>query len=112
MPAVISNDGFCSPLASLNVDGKKRTFKTDLPKAVVIDTTILQNAPKHFLYSGVGDLLSKYTAIFDWKLAYHNAGDYVDDFAVAICQNSLEALVHYPDKDSQNLMSLNLFASS
>ncbi|MDJ0626025.1 MAG: iron-containing alcohol dehydrogenase family protein [Candidatus Caenarcaniphilales bacterium] len=112
VPTITSNDGFCSPVASLNVDDKKKSFKTDLPKGVVIDTEIIKNAPKQFFFSGVGDLLSKYTSIFDWKLAYHHTGEYVDDFAVAISQNSLEAFVNYPNKDPQDLKLLTLFANS
>ena len=112
MPTAISNDGFCSPLASLMVNGKKRTLKTGLPQGIVIDTKILAKAPIKFFYSGIGDLLSKFTALNDWKFAFRQSGEYVDDFAVALSQNSLEAFLNYPDKTPQDSECLRILSNS
>lgn len=112
MPTAISNDGFSSPLASLTVNGKKRTLKTGLPQGIVIDTEILANAPPKFFYSGIGDLLSKFTSLNDWKLAFKKNNEYVDDFAVALSQNSLEAFLNYPQKSPQNSECLRILCNS
>ena len=111
-PTAISNDGFCSPMSSLLVKGKKRSLKTTLPQGVIIDTEIIQKAPPKFFFSGIGDLISKHTSIFDWKLSFKRTGEYVDDFAVMVSFNALENCVNYPDKDLNNLEYLQIVASS
>lgn len=112
MPTAISNDGFCSPMSSLQVKGKKRSLKTTLPHGVIIDTEIIQKAPPKFFFSGIGDLVSKHTSIFDWKLSFKRTGEYVDDFAVMVCLNALENCVNYPDRNLNNLEYLQIVASS
>jgi hypothetical protein len=78
-PTSLSNDGFCSPQSSLTVAGKRRSLAAALPFAVVLDLEVCKNAPRPLWLSGVGDLVSKLTAIFDWKLAFHRRGEPVND---------------------------------
>lgn len=96
-PGAISNDGFASPFASLLVNGQRRTLRTRMPKGVMIDLDILHQAPPGLYYAGVGDLLSNYTAIEDWKRAFHARGTYVDDFAVSLAQMAVENFVRLAD---------------
>ena len=51
--------------------GKRRSFPAALPFGVVIDTAVCQQAPRILTLSGVGDLVAKFTAVRDWKLAFH-----------------------------------------
>ncbi|MDA3900443.1 MAG: iron-containing alcohol dehydrogenase family protein [Spirochaetes bacterium] len=112
IPTIISNDSFCSPVASLYVKDKKRSISTHLPFSVVIDTDILQNAPRKYIYSGMGDLLCKTTAIYDWKLSYKKTGEYVNDFSVIIVRTALDAFLNYPVKDLENSDYVRTIASS
>ena len=45
VPTSLSNDGFCSPQASLTVHGKRRSLPAALPFGVVIDTAVCRDAP-------------------------------------------------------------------
>lgn len=108
VPTSISNDGFASPGASLLVNGKRRTLKAKIPYGVVIDTDIIKKSPQHYTYSGIGDLISKYTAIYDWKLAYRMVQEPVNDFAVLISSNAVEIMVSYRKKDMEDLEFLRL----
>ena len=81
VPTSLSNDGFCSPQASLTLEGKRRSLPTGLPEAVVVDLTVCHGAPLMLWHSGVGDLCSKFTAVSDWKLAFHRRGVPVNDLA-------------------------------
>jgi glycerol-1-phosphate dehydrogenase [NAD(P)+] len=108
VPTAISNDGFASPGASLYVGGKRTSCKATIPFGVVIDTTVIQGSPHRFTYSGVGDLISKYSAIADWKLAYHSTGEPVNDFSVMISLQSVANLVNHPVKDIDDLRFLQL----
>lgn len=98
VPTAISNDGFASPGASLVVDGRRTSAHAAIPFGVVIDTTVIQRSPARFTHSGVGDLLSKYSAVEDWKRAYRSTGEPVNDFAVMISLQSVENLVNHPHK--------------
>jgi len=112
IPTTISNDGFASPMASLTVEGKRRSFKTNLPFGVIIDTDIILQSPVAMIYSGIGDLFCKYTAIYDWKLAFHKTNEYVDDFAVTISRNATDVVLYFPDKNIKNQEFLRAIANS
>jgi glycerol-1-phosphate dehydrogenase [NAD(P)+] len=112
VPTVVSNDAFCSPTASMSIDGKRRTLKSNIPEAVIVDTFVLQKASERFLYSGIGDIFCKYTSVFDWKLAYKKTGEPVNDFASVICRNAAETFVYYPKKTFENLDYIGIIVSS
>lgn len=108
IPTSVSNDGFASPGASLYVNGKRRSLKARIPYGVVIDTEIISKSPVNFTISGIGDLISKYTAIQDWKLAWYAVQEPVNDFAVLISKNAVETMVHYSNKDINDLEFIRL----
>ena len=89
VPTSLSNDGFCSPQASLTLKGKRRSLPAGLPYAVVVDLAVCQRAPLTLWHSGVGDLSSKFTAVSDWKLAFHRRGVPVNDLAALMSDASL-----------------------
>lgn len=112
VPTVISNDGFCSPLSSMTVDGRRRTVKTKIPDSVIVDTAIIMKSPEKFLYSGVGDLFCKITSVFDWKLSYKKTGEYVNDFAAVVSKNAVDTFINYRDKNFSNIEYIGIIASS
>lgn len=112
VPTALSNDGFCSPGASLKVAGKRMSCPANLPYGVVLDTAVIAKSPARFTHSGVGDLLSKYSAVFDWKLAYWETGEQVNDFAVLIALQSVENLVNHPNKSIEDLEFIKLMAGA
>ena len=48
---------------------------------IVVDTQIIKSAPKKFIYSGIGDMVSKITALYDWKFEEEHGYGKVNDFA-------------------------------
>ncbi len=111
VPTIISNDGFCSPMASLWVDQRRRTVKTRIPYGIILDTAIIRGAPEKFLYSGIGDLFCKVTSLFDWKLAYHENNEPLNDFASVISKNAVEPFLYYPKKEFDDLAYIGVIAS-
>jgi len=99
VPTSIAHDGMASPTASLMAGGRRRTFKARIPYGVVMDTEVIARSPRRFSLSGLGDMVSKFTAAHDWKLAYHETGEPVNDFAVLVSMQSVQNLAHYPKKD-------------
>ena len=92
IPTAISNDGFGSPLCSLTVLGKKKSVKSGSPFGIVIDLDVIKNSPDIFLYSGIGDMLSKTTALIDWRAACDRGLDRFVDFSSLLAYNSLDIL--------------------
>jgi glycerol-1-phosphate dehydrogenase [NAD(P)+] len=106
LPTSLSNDGFCSPQSSLTIRGKRRSLPAALPFGVVIDTAVCRDAPRVLTLSGVGDLVAKFTAVRDWKLAFHAAGEPVDDFAGLLSDGSIHAYLSHPAFDLEGVRLL------
>lgn len=90
VPTSVSNDGFCSPNTSLLVAGKRTSIKSTIPYGVVADIETISNAPKASLYSGIGDTISKITALWDWKQSFVKGFEHFNDFAGLMAHNSLD----------------------
>ncbi len=105
-PTSLSNDGFCSPQSSLTIDGRRRSLPSAMPFGVVIDTTVCEGAPRALWLSGVGDLAAKFTAVTDWKLAFHAVGEPVDDFAALLSDASVYQFLARPSHDPEGIRRL------
>jgi glycerol-1-phosphate dehydrogenase [NAD(P)+] len=66
---------------------------------IVVDTDIIKSAPEKFLYSGIGDMVSKITALYDWVYEAENGYSTLDDFAVMIAKKAVNSFVRTPFKD-------------
>ena len=106
VPTSLSNDGFCSPQASLTARGKRRSLPAALPRAVVVDTGVCRDAPRILTLSGVGDLVAKFTAVRDWKLSFHETGEAVDDFAALLSDGSIHSFRGHPAFDLEGIRLL------
>ena len=109
-PTSLSNDGFASPQSSLTIAGRRRSLAAALPFAVVLDLDVCQAVPRPLWLSGIGDLVSKLTAIFDWKLAFHRCGEAVNDFAALLSDATVYQFLAQPsfDLDSARLLGTAL----
>lgn len=106
VPTSLSNDGFCSPQSSLTVRGQRRSLPATLPRGVIVDTAVCRGAPHILTLSGVGDLVAKYTAVRDWKLAFRNTGEAVDDFAALLSDGSIHSFRSHPQLDLEGIQLL------
>ncbi len=99
VPTSLSNDGFSSPQSSLTIARRRRSLAAALPFAVVLDLDVCAAAPRPLWLSGIGDLVSKLTAIFDWKLAFHRCGEAVNDFAALLSDATVYQFLAQPSFD-------------
>ena len=106
VPTSLSNDGFCSPQSSLARDGKRVSLKARLPMAVVVDLDIVSQAPLPLWLSGVGDLVSKWTALHDWRLAFHRTGTPYDDLAALLSDATVFQFMAHPQRDERGVRLL------
>ncbi len=106
VPGSLSNDGFCSPQSSLTLDGHRRSLPSAMPFGVVLDTEVCLDAPKVLWLSGVGDLVAKFTAVADWKLAFHARGTPVDDFSALLSDATVLQFQAHPERDLEGVKLL------
>lgn len=106
VPTSLSNDGFCSSRSSLTIHGKRRSLPAAIPYGVIIDTAVCLAAPRILTLSGIGDLVAKFTAVKDWKLAFHTTGEPVDDFSALLADASIHAYLSHPSLDLEGIRLL------
>jgi glycerol-1-phosphate dehydrogenase [NAD(P)+] len=51
------------------------------PLAIIADLTVIGRSPFRLLASGCGDIVGKYTAVKDWRLAHRIKNEYYGDYA-------------------------------
>lgn len=96
IPTSASSDGFSSASASLLVEGRRKSVPAKLAYGIVVDTRIIRSAPEKFLYSGIGDMVSKITALYDWIFEEEHGYGKVKDFAVMIAKKAVNSFVRTP----------------
>lgn len=93
LPTTLSNDSLASPFSVMATDGHNRkTFGCKIPTGIIVDTEIIRAAPESQIKAGIGDTISKYTALYDWKLDAAKKGGRVDDFAYMISEMAYNAV--------------------
>ncbi|MDU4696149.1 MAG: sn-glycerol-1-phosphate dehydrogenase [Paenibacillus sp.] len=97
VPTAPSVDGFTSAGAPLIVRGVKKTVPAVPPVAIFADLAILMAAPQRLVAAGFGDMLGKYTSLFDWKFSHLTAGEPYDEQAAAITERALLSCVSHAD---------------
>ena len=87
-PTAASVDGFCSSVAAMTWDGFKKTFEAVAPKIVIADLNIISKAPMFLTNAGFGDMIGKFIALADWKIAHTLTNEY---FCATIHDMTLDA---------------------
>ncbi|MFW9929358.1 MAG: iron-containing alcohol dehydrogenase [Candidatus Thorarchaeota archaeon] len=94
IPTTPESDSIASPFIFLDIDGKGEKYigQVNTPMAILADTDILKCSSNNCLSSGIGDLFSRQTAIWDWKLANRLRGETISDFVVAVSSETIDIL--------------------
>ena len=64
------------------------------PVMVVADTDIFSNAPVELVRSGIGDILAKFTALADWRIAHIVTGEYLCETIYGIVDEALQSVAN------------------
>lgn len=102
VPTSASSDGFSSASASLTVEGRRASVPARLAYGIIADTEVIKSAPEKFLYSGIGDMVSKITALYDWIFEEQAGYSVVNDFAVMIAKKAVNSFVRTPFESVQD----------
>ena len=84
VPTTASHDGIASQRASIRDLKTPTSILAQTPIAVIADTEVILQSPYRLTASGCGDIVSKYTAVRDWKLAHDLKGEYYGEYAASL----------------------------
>jgi glycerol-1-phosphate dehydrogenase [NAD(P)+] len=97
VPTTASHDGIASPLSSVKGFTKPYSIVAQAPLAIIADTNIIMKAPWRFAISGCGDVIAKFTAVKDWKLAHEERGEYYGGYAASLALMSAKLVTQDAD---------------
>ncbi len=97
IPTTASHDGIASPFASLKGRDKPTSLKAVEPTMILADTEIISSAPRRLIIAGAGDVIAKFTATLDWRLAHLLRNEYYGDYAASLALHSAKHIVKYSD---------------
>ncbi len=69
IPSITSVDAGFTDAIGVRRDGRVQYIGRVLPEFVVLDVDLVRSAPKRLNRSGVGDILSCHTGLWDWRYA-------------------------------------------
>jgi glycerol-1-phosphate dehydrogenase [NAD(P)+] len=98
VPTAASHDGIASPLVSMKGLDRPYSYATHAPIAIVADTSIIAKSPYRLIASGCGDVVAKYTAVRDWKLAHKVKNEYYGDYAAELALMSSRLVIRSADE--------------
>ena len=95
LPTAPSVDGFASSVAPVVIRGNKESLPCQAPIAIFADLPTLCQAPAKMIAAGFGDMIGKYTALADWKLAHLIMDDPYDAAIAARMESALKVCVDH-----------------
>jgi glycerol-1-phosphate dehydrogenase [NAD(P)+] len=98
VPTAPSHDGITSPFATLHGFERPYSKLAKPPKLLLLDIDVISSAPRRLASAGFGDLIGKYTAVLDWKLAHNLRGEYYGAYAASLALMSAKHVSAYAKK--------------
>lgn len=92
IPTTVSHDGIASPLASIKGSDKPYSIMAQAPLAIIADTDVISQAPWRSVISGCGDVMAKFTAVKDWRLAHTENHEYYGEYAASLALMSAKLI--------------------
>lgn len=94
VPTAVANDGIASPIAVLKrLDGKPKSLGCAMPSMLLLDTEVIGKSPLALTRAGIGDTISNYMALMDWRFACERGKDEMNGYAYLMSQSALDALL-------------------
>ena len=75
IPTAASCDAFSAEVAAMIWEGVRKTINCQAPELVVADMDVICAAPPHLILSGIGDVLGKFIALAEWRMARAITGE-------------------------------------
>ncbi len=106
IPGATTTDAFLTPVSVIKNTRTQveEIYQTKKPGHVFFDMDILEGAPSRYNVAGLGDVISMYTASYDWQLAHQNTGEPFNPMLAEMAMGlirSLESVMAEIAKNSQ-----------
>ena len=88
-----SMDGYASMVSPMITKGVKVTYNAVYPYSIIADLSIMKEAPFHMIHAGLGDIVGKYSALADWKLANILHNEYYCETTAQLVEKAVEQCV-------------------
>ena len=99
----MANDGLCSPISVLMMeDGFTKSIGSKMPNDIYVDLDIVRESPEHLLKAGIGDILSNYTALYDWKIAEKENKENINDFALILSEIAFNTINNIKENEMKS----------
>ena len=92
VPTIISVDAPLTNMVGVRVDKTVQYVGDIFPEELLIDYTLIQQAPPELNRAGACDIASIHTALFDWKLAHERTGEAYHADVARLAQDCLDEL--------------------
>ena len=92
-PTAASVDGYCSSVAAMTWEGAKKTLTAVAPRLVLADLNVISKAPLYLARSGFGDMIGKYIALADWRIAHALTGEFYCSRIAGIMEEATHAIL-------------------
>ena len=93
IPTALSHDGISSSRASIKGLEGPTSIEAEAPIAIIGDIQVISKSPYRLTASGCGDIVAKYTAVSDWKLAHKVNGEYYGEYAANLALMSAKLVM-------------------
>jgi len=103
IPTSAAHDGIASNRASIKSEDGSKSFAAASPMGVIADTGIIFDAPYRTLASGCADVLSNFSALYDWKLASNLRNEEFSRSAYSFSMFAAESMIDAADYIKPNL---------
>src|SRR3712207_3387448 len=90
----LAHDGLASPVASLEHDGRKRSYGVQMPAAVMVDLDYVRRSAPDTRRPGIGDVVSNLSALADRRLRARCRGEGVGGRAVTFGRTAGGSVLH------------------
>ena len=93
-----SMDGFASGTAPIIDGGFKYTMPARQPSVIIADTGILAASPAVLKAAGFGDIIGKFIALVDWRVAHLTVGEYYCENIASLVREALRRICSMADR--------------
>jgi len=89
IPSMLSTNSYATNKVALIENDQKITLEAKLPDCVLLDCNLLKKSMTENLY-GLADVLSIYTASYDWEIAAEDIDEKIDENIFGMSQDLLD----------------------
>ncbi|MBI4980306.1 iron-containing alcohol dehydrogenase [Candidatus Woesearchaeota archaeon] len=93
IPTILSCNAFATNKSVVRSNSKLVSITSKTPDKVIIDLDIIKLSQERYNFAGVADVLSIFTALFDWNLAVQSKMEDKNQLIENISQSLLESMM-------------------